>query len=61
MSLMTVTEFGQRIGVKRATAYRIVAARQVDTTDVAVRGRPRLRISEEALKRYVARREERAA
>lgn len=61
MNLMTITEFGRRIGVGRSTAYRIVAGRQVDTTDVAVRGRPRLRVSEKALERYVARREERAA
>lgn len=58
MQLLTVTEFGKRLGVGRATAYRIVAARQVDTTDVAVRGRPRLRISEKALERYVGRRTE---
>lgn len=61
MSLMTVEEFGRRLKVGRATAYRIVAARQVDVTDIAVKGRPRLRISEKALERYVASREERAA
>jgi transposase len=58
MNLMTVEEFGKRIKVGRATAYRIVAASQVATTDVAVRGRPRLRISEQELKRYVDRRTE---
>lgn len=55
---MTVEQFGDRLGIGRATAYRIVAARQVDTTDVAVRGRPRLRISEDALQKFVARRTE---
>lgn len=58
MNLMTVTEFGRRLGVSRATAYRKVAARQVATTDVAVKGKPRLRISEDALKRYIAGRTE---
>lgn len=59
MNLMTVTEFALRIGATRSTGYRIVAAGQVDTTDIAVKGRPRLRISEDALERYVAARTER--
>lgn len=58
MNLMTVAEFGRRLGIGRATAYRVVAAGQVDTTDVAVKGRPRLRISETAYQRYVSRRTE---
>lgn len=56
--LLTVTQFGHRLGVGRATAYRIVAARQVDVTDVGTGRRPRLRISEKALNDYVARRTE---
>lgn len=61
MNLMTVREFGARIGVSRSSAYEIVAARRIDTTDVGTGRRPRLRISEDALKRYIARNEERAA
>lgn len=60
-NLMTVEQFGKRIGVGRATAYRFVAAREIDTTDIALKGRPRLRITEDALKRFIARREGRAA
>jgi hypothetical protein len=56
--LMTVTEFGDRIGVPRATAYRIVAAGQIDCTNVSTgTQRPRIRISEAAYKRYIAARE----
>lgn len=61
MSAMTVAEFGRRIGVGRASAYRIVAARKVATTDVGTGRRPRLRISEKALEAYIARHEEPAA
>jgi len=56
--LLTVAEFGRAIGVGRATAYRLIAARQVATTDVSVKGRPRLRISEAAMKRFIDRRTE---
>jgi hypothetical protein len=58
MTLMTVEEFGRRIKVGRASAYRIVAARQVDVTDVGTGDRPRLRVSEKALEKYVAARTE---
>lgn len=53
---MTVTEFGLRIGVGRATAYRHVAAGAVDVTDIGTGSRPRLRISEKAYEKFVARR-----
>lgn len=55
---MTVTEFGRRLGVGRATAYRHVAAGQVDVTDIGTGRRPRLRISEKAYEKFVARRTE---
>lgn len=51
--LLTVQQFADRIGVHKRTAYRIVAARQVDWTDVSTTGRPSIRVSERALKRYV--------
>ena len=58
MNLMTVEQFGKRIGVGRATAYRHVAAGQVDVTDIGTGRRPRLRISEEAYEKFVAGRTE---
>lgn len=55
--LMTVAEFGRRLGVSRATAYRIVAAGYIDRTPVGPGRAPMTRISEAALTRYLARRE----
>ncbi len=52
-ALMTVAEFGRRLGVSRATAYRIVAAGYIDRTDVG-RGKANTRISEAAYTRYLA-------
>lgn len=57
MQLLTVSEFAKRLGVGRSTAYRIVAHGEVAVTDVG-HGRPRLRITEDAFKRYVAKRTE---
>lgn len=57
---LTVAEFGKRIGVGRATAYRLVPAGRVDVVDVAVKGRPRLRISEQALIEFARRNQVRA-
>jgi excisionase family DNA binding protein len=53
---MTVAEFGERLGISRRSAYRVVAAGLVDLTDVGTRARPRLRITEQALERYLERR-----
>lgn len=55
--LMTITEFGKRIGVSQATAYRIVAAGLVDITPVGLGPKPNVRISEAALERYIERNE----
>ena len=52
--LMTVEQFGERLGVSRATAYRIVAAGLVDRTPVGPGRAPMTRISEAALTRYLA-------
>lgn len=54
-ALMTVEQFAQRIGVSRATAYRIVGAGEVDRTPVGHGSKPKIRISERALERYIER------
>jgi hypothetical protein len=51
---MSVTDFGRRLGISRASAYRIVAAGQVDLVNVGTGRAPRIRITEEALQRYLA-------
>jgi hypothetical protein len=51
---MSVAEFGKRLGISRASAYRIVGAGQVDLTNVGTGKSPRIRITEEALKQYLA-------
>lgn len=50
---MSVENFGRRIGVSRASAYRIVAAGQVALTNVGTGSRPRVRITEAALDAYL--------
>jgi excisionase family DNA binding protein len=55
--LLTIPEFAARLGVSRATAYRIVADGLVDRTDVGRGSKPKTRISEAALARYIAKRE----
>lgn len=57
--LMTVEEFGRRLGVSRATAYRIVGSGQVDRTPVGPGRAPMTRISEAAYDRFVAARTQR--
>lgn len=58
MNAMSVSEFGRRIGVSPATAYRLVAAGAVSVTNVDASGsRPRLRVTEAALERFLAKRE----
>lgn len=54
MSLMTVAEFAQRLKTSKRSAYRIIAARQVDITPIGTGTRPRIRISEAALAKYIA-------
>lgn len=57
LTAMTVPEFGVRIGVKRTTAYELVAQGAVDLVNVAASGkRPALRITEEALAKFLAKR-----
>lgn len=57
MNAMSVTEFGRRLGISPASAYRIVAAGEVDLVDGKATGkRPRIRITEAALERFLARR-----
>lgn len=52
---MSVPDFGRRIGVSRASAYRIVAAGLVELTNVGTGARPRVRITEAALDAYLDR------
>lgn len=52
---MSVQDFGRRIGVSRASAYRIVAAGLVELTNVGTGDRPRVRITEAALDTYLRR------
>lgn len=55
---MTVTEFGQRIGISRSSAYDLIASGAVVLTNVAPPGkRIRLRITEAALERFLSKRE----
>jgi predicted site-specific integrase-resolvase len=53
---MSVAEFGHRLGVSRASAYRIVGAGLVELTNVGTGKAPRIRITESALERYLANR-----
>jgi excisionase family DNA binding protein len=55
--LLTIPQFADRIGVSPRTAYRIVADGLVDRTDVGRGSKPKTRISEAALERYLKRRE----
>lgn len=55
--LMKVGEFADRVGLPRSTAYGVIARREVDVTNVGSLKRPRLRISESALRRYIERRQ----
>lgn len=58
MSAMSVREFAKRLDVSPATAYRLVAAGAVNVTNVDASGKkPRLRITEAALERFLAKRE----
>lgn len=51
--LLSVAQFAKRLHVSPATAYRIVAAGRIDWTDIGTGTRPRIRISERALRKYV--------
>lgn len=51
--LMTVVEFGRRIGKSRTAAYRIVVAGDIAVVNVGSRQRPQLRISETDLRAYI--------
>lgn len=51
---MPVKEFAERISVSTRTAYRLVATGQIDVVNVATTGAPRLRVTESALSRYLA-------
>jgi excisionase family DNA binding protein len=55
--LLTVRQFAGRIGVSPRTAYRIIADGLVDRVDVGRGSKPKTRISEAALERYLERRE----
>lgn len=55
--LLTVPQFAARLGVSRATAYRIVADGLVDPSYVGRGSKPQTRISERALERYLERAE----
>lgn len=51
--LISMATFAERLGCSPATAYRIVAAGRIDWTDIGIGGRPRIRISERAFRKYV--------
>lgn len=58
MNEMTVTQFGRRLGISRASAYRIVASGAIALTDARATGKtPRVRITEAAYQRFLAKRE----
>lgn len=58
MTAMSVTEFGRRLGISRASAYRIVASGEIDLLDGKAFGRrPRVRISEAAFEKFLRRRQ----
>jgi hypothetical protein len=53
---MSVVEFGRRLGISRASAYRIVAAGEVELTNVGTGRTPRIAITESALDEFLKRR-----
>lgn len=58
MNAMTVEQFGERLGISRTSAYRLVAAGAVDVVDIApTSAKPRLRIIEAAYQRFLSKRE----
>lgn len=55
---MSVTELGRRLGISRASAYRLIASGEIALLDAKVSGkRPRVRISETAFERFLAKRQ----
>lgn len=56
--LLTVPELAARLKVGRSTTYEIIAAGLIDVTPVGTGKRPRIRISERALAKYLARRKQ---
>lgn len=58
--LLTPKEFGERLGVSRASAYRIIASGKVAVSSGAGTGqkRKRIRISESACDAYIRRTEQ---
>jgi hypothetical protein len=53
-ALMTVEQFGQRLGLSRTSAWRRVTSGQVAVVNVGSARRPQLRVSEAEYARYVA-------
>jgi predicted site-specific integrase-resolvase len=56
VTAVSVTEFGRRIGVSRAVAYRLVASGGIETVNVGSGATPRLRVTEDAIAAYLKRR-----
>jgi predicted site-specific integrase-resolvase len=54
--MMSVTEFGHRLGISPASAYRLVASGAVQIVDVGTGRRMRMRVTEEALTEFLQRR-----
>lgn len=52
---MTVPEFGKRIRVGATAAYAKVAAGEIDVVNVGSPKRPRLRVTEADLQKYIQR------
>jgi predicted site-specific integrase-resolvase len=58
MKAMTVEQFGERLGISRTSAYRLVRTGAVDLTNIApTTSKPRLRITEAAYERFLSKRE----
>lgn len=55
--LLTVPQFAARLGVSRATAYRLIAAKRVRVVDIGTGTTPRTRIPDSALAEFIRRNE----
>jgi hypothetical protein len=57
MNAMSISQLGVRLTISRASAYRLIAQRRIDVVDVGTGAKPRLRVTEAALVKFLARRE----
>ena len=52
--LMTLAQWGRRLGISPATAWRRFRDGEIETVNVGSPGKPKLRVTEEAHARYLA-------